>query len=203
MGLVSVAEFAELHGVSKQAVGKWKAKGYLALREGKIDTERSDRVLEHAGLGRFKDAAPVVDRQPTTDNQPDPGDNLVVAPRAAIEIDDEAALEDFIENLLAGKYASIVVAATVKENALAARRLLEMRRMSGQLVELETAEKEFFKQARTMRDIWMAFPTRVGPLLAADLGVEPDMVVEALTAHVHQQIVEFGETEPSFDDDSD
>ncbi|MET3665915.1 hypothetical protein [Caulobacter sp. 1776] len=198
MALVSPAEYAAQHGVSKQAVAKWKAKGYLALREDKVDVERSDRVLEHAGLGRFKTGAGVVDRQPPPVVEVDGDDNQVVAPLAAITVDDEAAIVDFIGNLLRGKFASIAVAATVKENALAATRLLELQRKSEQLVELEVAQKVYFELARIARDAWLAFPTRIGPLLAADLGIEPDLLVEALTAHVHQQIASLGEPEPDF-----
>ena len=43
--LVSMSAYADLHDVSKQAVGKWKAKGYLAFREGKVWVENSDRAL--------------------------------------------------------------------------------------------------------------------------------------------------------------
>lgn len=198
MALVSLAEYASQHGVSKQAAGKWKAKGYLVFREEKVDVERSDRVLEHAGLGRFKTDNPADKRQPPPVVEVDPLDNLVVAPPADLPIDDEAAVADFIGNLLTGKYASLPMAATVKENALAATRLLELQRKSGQLVDLETAQTVYFDMARSAREAWLAFPTRIGPLLAADLGVEPEKLVEALTAHVHQQIAELGEPEPDF-----
>ena len=44
----------------------------------------------------------------------------------------------------------------------------------------------------------MNFPTRVGPVLAAELGLESDKVVEALTVHVHQQLNDLGEPEADF-----
>ncbi|WP_269501094.1 hypothetical protein [Burkholderia sp. IMCC1007] len=85
-----------------------------------------------------------------------------------------------------------------KENYLALLRQLEFEQKSGSLVDLETATAILFEEFRAQRDAWLNWPTRVGPLLAADLGVEADRVVEALTAHVHKQIAQLGEPEANF-----
>jgi hypothetical protein len=75
---------------------------------------------------------------------------------------------------------------------------LEYERKSGSLVELDTATAILFEEFRAQRDAWLNWPTRVGPILAADLGVEADRVVEALTAHVHKHIAQLGEPEANF-----
>lgn len=51
--LASRPAFAQLHGVSKAAVQKWEARGAVVVVDGKINVEASDRLLMHAGLGRF------------------------------------------------------------------------------------------------------------------------------------------------------
>lgn len=69
MALVSMSAFGEMHGASKQAVSKWKARGALKIVDGKIDVEASDRLMLHHGLGRFAEASTrpsTVNRQPST-----------------------------------------------------------------------------------------------------------------------------------------
>ena len=106
--------------------------------------------------------------------------------------------EDFIAAVLAGRFRLLGEAERVKENALAAKNLLAARKEAGDVVDIETAEAVLFEAARSTRDAWMNFPVRVGPLLAAELGVESDRVVEALTAHVQQLLLDLGEPDPDF-----
>ena len=213
--LVSMSAYADLHDVSKQAVGKWKAKGYLAFREGKVWVENSDRALEHASLGRFAPLAPgqPVDArrqpEPTTgqpvDPPPEPPSPLAELAAAVHrdDVDPELALADFLDSFAAGDFVSIAVAEQVKQNALAAKRLVEARIAEGAVVSIELAEAVLFEQARLWRDAWMNFPTRVGPLIAADMGVEAGVAVELLTAHVHQQITDLGEVKAEFAGDTE
>lgn len=53
--LASRPAFARMHGVSKAAVQKWEKRGAVVVVDGKISVEASDRLLMHAGLGRFSD----------------------------------------------------------------------------------------------------------------------------------------------------
>ncbi|WP_150125911.1 hypothetical protein [Brevundimonas sp. LM2] len=55
--LVSRPAFAKQHGVSKAAVQKWESRGAVVVVDGKISVEASDRLLMHAGLGRFSNRA--------------------------------------------------------------------------------------------------------------------------------------------------
>lgn len=86
----------------------------------------------------------------------------------------------------------------LKENYLGLMAQLEYERKSGSLVELDTATAILFEEFRAQRDAWLNWPTRVGPILAAELGVEADRVVETLTTHVHKQIAQLGEPEANF-----
>lgn len=190
MPLVTQAQFATLHGVSRKTVTVWKTAGHLVMIDGKVDAERSDAALKAAGIGRFRvdaDAGPVETATPVP---PAPG-----TPQATVSVasDPEKELEQFIDRLLSGRYASKAEAQRVKENALAARRVLEFRRDAGRLIEVEAAEKVLFDSHRQARDSWLNWPTRIGPELAADLDLDADKVTEALNALVHIHLTELGE----------
>jgi len=86
----------------------------------------------------------------------------------------------------------------IKENYNALLKQLEYEQKSGSLVELEVAESVIFNAGRAWRDSWLNWPARIGPMLAADLGLEADKVTEALTAHVHKQISVLGEPDTNF-----
>jgi hypothetical protein len=86
----------------------------------------------------------------------------------------------------------------VKENYLAMLRRLEYEEKSGSLIELTLAEAVVFDIFRAQRDAWLNWPMRIGPLLAADLNCEVELVTNTLTAYVHKHIAEHGEPETDF-----
>lgn len=86
-----------------------------------------------------------------------------------------------------------------KENYLALLHQLKFEKEAGLLVELPAAERALFEGARAMRDAWLGWPSKIGPLLAADLGLEADRVTGALTEHVHRHIAQLGEPDVHFD----
>jgi phage terminase Nu1 subunit (DNA packaging protein) len=108
---------------------------------------------------------------------------------------DEGALSDFAERLLHGDYASTTEALRIKENALALKHLLDAKKEAGELVEMSVAEGVLAEAAQTARDALMNLPSRIGPLLAADLGVESGKVVEALTGYIHRHMLEMSDHE--------
>lgn len=193
MALVTKAEFARLHEVSKPAVQKWESQGYLVLEGGKVDVEASDAKLRGARMGRFREAKEAVN-QPTRVNRS--VNRQPVTPSAAE--DAAATIETFLRKLLDGEYETAAEADRVKANVLAGLRALEFQQKAGALVEMATAEAVLFGEFRAARDAWLNWPARVGPLVAADLGVEADKVTEVLTAHVHQHLAELGEPEADF-----
>jgi hypothetical protein len=208
MALVSMSAFGEMHGSSKQAVSKWKAKGALKIVDGKIDVEASDRLMLHHGLGRFAEPSTRpstvnqnVNRQPSTTPAPSTGLAQEISDLAA-DVGDEFAnlpgLQRFVAVIAAGGYSNAVEAETVKQNALALKHLLDARVKANELCDIADAETALFEAARAARDVWMGFPDRIGPSMAAELGIEPEKLVEALTVHVHQQLAEMGEPENPF-----
>lgn len=199
---VSVREFARLDGCDDKLVRRAIKAGKLpVLPDGKVDAALAGsgwRKLNrrgHPGADTAKVSAPAVrtrvrpkpPAEPTAEEVEQASDELFAE-----------EIEGFLDNVLAGTYADTATAERVKENALAAKHLLAARRDAGHLVEIEQAEAVIFETQRGQRDAWMNFPTRIGPLLAAELGMEADKVVEALTVHVHQQLADLGDPEADF-----
>ncbi len=189
---VSVRQFAKLEGCSHTLVQKAVKDGRLRTSEGgKLDPALAGTGWRRGNIIAGNVATPVAtvatDRVPTAAEAEQAEEGLFA---------EEA--ENFLANVLAGKFSDMATAMRIKENALAAKNLLAARRDAGSLVEIETAEAVLFETQRAQRDAWMNFPTRVGPVLAAELGLEADKVVEALTAHVHQQLSDLGEPDADF-----
>lgn len=199
---VSAREFARLDGCDEKLVRR-------AIKAGKLPITGENRLDPAlAGTGWRKRNR---NRPAGADKRADKAENVrtVSAPpvrkapsaedveQATDELFAEEA-EDYLNKVLAGEFADIATAERIKENGLAAKHLLAARRAAGQLVEMELAQQVLFETQRGQRDAWINFPTRIGPLLAAELGVESDKVVEALTVHVHQQLSDLGEPEADF-----
>jgi hypothetical protein len=189
---ISMREFARLEGVSDTLVRKAvKLNRLKAFDDKSIDPKLAGTAWRE---GNAKGANPSANsshpvrtsRQVRTEvrAQVEEGESL---PEAAARIFDSG-----VEML---GYAG---ALEKKENYLALLRQLEYEQKSGSLVELDTATAILFEEFRAQRDAWLNWPSRIGPLLAADLGIEADKVVEAITAYVHKQIAQLGEPEANF-----
>lgn len=197
MQTVSLNAYAKQHGASPQAATKWKSKGYLVFVDGKVDVAASDAKMKDAGLGRFG-AKAQQQKTPITAQAKAPVERVVEALVEDGIAETASGLRSFIEGLVGGATKTHADASAIKENALALKHALDALKTAGSLVEAETAEKILFEASRTARDAWLNFPNKIGPMLAADLKLEPAVVVEALTAHVHRQIEELGEPEGDF-----
>ncbi|QDD65548.1 hypothetical protein EJD96_15975 [Herbaspirillum seropedicae] len=200
MELLKQAGFATLHNVSRKTVTVWKDRGWLVMQGDMVDVEASNALLK-----KYRSAAVT---QPeagnslgnTAGNKPTaaPGNKpaVIVRPEQA---DDETSEE------AAGRYIDAHgapwdrdEARRIKENYLALLNQLDYEEKSGKLVDLAVAESVLFDQARAARDAWMNWPSRVGPLLAADFGLEADRVTEALTTYVHKHVADLGEPNADF-----
>src|SRR5690606_19969856 len=100
--------------------------------------------------------------------------------------------DELIEDILGGRYQKASYAERVKENHIALKHILDMRERAAMLVEMDKVEKLFFETSRRARDAWMDWPTKVGPLIAADIGIEADVVVEVLTKYVQSHLEKLG-----------
>lgn len=53
-GIMSQADYARWHAVSRTSVNKWKDAGHLTMAGDKVDVAASDRCLSALGMGRFR-----------------------------------------------------------------------------------------------------------------------------------------------------
>ena len=83
----------------------------------------------------------------------------------------------------------------ISEMDMALQAKLQYEKDSGQLIELTAAEEVLFNAFRQQRDAWLNWPSRVAPLMAADLDVPADRMTEVLIEHVHKHISVLGEPE--------
>lgn len=199
---VSIREFAKLDGCDDKLVRRALANGKLkANSEGRLDpalagtgwrrlNRRADTGADTAQVSAPVSAPNVRSRGKATARRKVPATVEELGDVLESIADDQVG--DFLANLLGGKFADTGIAEQIKENALAAKHLIAARKDAGDLIEVEVGVKAFFDAARSWRDIWAGFPTRIGPLLAADLGLETDPVVEALTTHVQEQLEQLG-----------
>ena len=189
------SEFATLHGVSRKTVTKWKERGWLVFAGDAIDVKASN-----ANLTRYRrDGAPAV-TQPAKKTAKGNKRQSVTQAAKGVTLEAGESAGEAAKKILSGnvELLNFDEARCFKENYLGLMAQLEYERKSGSLVELDTATAILFEEFRAQRDAWLNWPTRVGPILAADLGVEADRVVEALTAHVHKHIAQLGEPEANF-----
>lgn len=203
---VSVRQFAKLDGCSHTLVSK-------AVKDGKLPVS-ADGLIDPALAGtgwrrQNRDAAPVetaggnTPRVSTKVSTQAPWVETGARRRgkagAGAPIDPaDLADEDFIAAVLAGEFRTQAEAEAVKENALAAKNLLAARREAGDMVDLEVADTILFELARSLRDAWLNWPSRVAPLIAAQLGIPVEPLLEALNDHVQQQLARLGEPEADF-----
>lgn len=200
---VSVREFARLDGCDDKLVRRAIKSGKLPVLEG----GKLDPALAKTGWRkqnrRGADSADI-----GADSQPSVRTNVRTVDVSAQLTDDTADAaeivfaedaENFLTNVLNGTYADTIMAERIKENALAAKHLLAARKDAGSLIDIDLARSVLFEGQRAQRDAWINFPTKVGPMLAAELGVDADKVVEVLAVHVHQLLTDLGEPETDFD----
>lgn len=183
MTTMTQIEYAKHAGVDRKTIGRWvKAGKYVVLDGSLIDVEATDKALIMLRDGkdpRTKNAAK---------NKPAKAD---IGLRD--NSDTDAAVKQII--LATGAEMSREEASRIKENYLALLTKLEFEKEDGQLVELSVAEAVLFAAFRQQRDAWMNWPSRVAPLMAADLGVPADRMTEVLIEHVHKHISGLGEPE--------
>ena len=185
------SDFAKLHNVSRKTVTMWKSRGWLIMSGDDIDVAASNAQLE-----KYRKT---VSRPSKNDALPPAKKNITPTPPVVNDRDDndlpslENIAKDFIlEN---GAELSLDEARRVKENYLALLTKLEFQQKDGQLIEMTVAEEVLFNAFRQQRDSWLNWPSRVAPLMAADLGVPADRMTEVLIEHVHKHISVLGEPE--------
>lgn len=173
MALISQAEYARRRGVSAEAVRKRTVSmgGPIPThgRSKRIDPDEADRLwrltMSPAGASTSRFEGP-----PEADAPPE------AAPAAA------AAFVGNLHALTQARTALLLTEAQLRRLRLEERR--------GSLLDRQTYLAKFFTTVRAMRDAWLAWPARIGPELAADLGLDATRVMIALEPYVRRQLDE-------------
>ena len=207
--LITVAEFARRHNVSKQAAHKWGERGWLVKSGGKVLLEQSDalvarfRDVSDARSARKPLAAPAAPPPPRVEP---PALIAVTSPARVSEVPPVPPPRGFAEtadnsdavDALASGSATTEEARRVKENYLALKGKLEYELSAGGLIDMDTAKQIMFDEFRAVRSHWMGWPSRYAAQIAADLNVEADRVTDVLTQYVHRHISEISEPNGQF-----
>ncbi|RQS85162.1 hypothetical protein [Burkholderia seminalis] len=192
---VTQREFAKLAGCDEKQVRRAIASGKLKPdADGKLDP-----ALVSSGWRRpIRSSKTVADSADTSKVSAKTVRTESV--RAPVVDENDSPTEAAAKLVMAmGATNNLAEAIRIKENFNALLKQLEYEQKSGSLVDLSVARTVLFDCARAARDSWMNWPMRVGPKIAADLGLEADRVTEVLIEHVHRQIADLGEPDAHFD----
>lgn len=173
---VSRRKFAELDGCSETLVRRGLSQGKLiAFDDGTIDPALAGTPWRKANAGA--NTANTVRTANTADADSDAGGENDTG-----ELLTYADAQRLKENNLARKegYQSLL-------------RKLEHEVKSGRLVDGAQAEAAVFTIARVERDAWVNWPSRVAPLIAADLGIDAVALAVALERYVREHLAERAE----------
>ena len=157
MTTMNQSQYAQHSGVDRKTIGRWiKAGRFLVMDGDLIDVEASDAALKKNRDGKDprasnarKNKAPVVNEDGRDD------------------------IDKTVQQIMLTEGATLSreEAARIRENYMALLAKLQYEKDSGQLVELAVAEEVLFNAFRQQRDAWLNWPSRVAPLMAADLDV--------------------------------
>ena len=94
---------------------------------------------------------------------------------------------------------SLLQARTVNEVVKAQTNKVRLQRLKGELVDRSEAIAHVFKLARTERDAWLNWPSRVSAQMAADLGLDAHTFHLVLEDAVRDQLQAMGDPQPKVD----
>jgi hypothetical protein len=181
--LISIAEAARKVGVNKSTLSRQVKSGAIRsyaglVRLSEVLEDRAKNIDASIWANRSKGRAP--NALHATVPEPD-------ALHATSHDDDD---DDDAEVVIEGKAMPLGKAKALKETYLARLRRLEFEVKSGRLVDADAAKKAVFDLSRQDRDSWANWPSRVAPLIAAELGVDLVKLAVVLEKHVREQLAE-------------
>lgn len=180
MTTMNQSQYALHSGVDRKTIARWIKAGRFIVMDGDlINVGASDAALKKNRDGK------------------DPRVSNAKKKKAPAVIDDGDEIADSARQILLTEGATLSreEAARIRENYMALLAKLEFQQKDGQLIEMTVAEEVLFNAFRQQRDAWLNWPSRVAPLIAADLDVPADRMTEVLIEHVHKHISVLGEPE--------
>ncbi|VVE01779.1 hypothetical protein [Pandoraea terrigena] len=210
MTVESQADFARRCNVSRKTVSEWKKAGRLVMQGDRVDVEASLSLMDRHRKGGAPSSSsavtPTVTLADSGNSQGNKSSPKAIPGRCSETSAEEVTIlpgetiEDAAQRLVGDidMGMSFDEVRRLKEVYLVLLNRLEFEQKSGALIDLETASTILFEEFRAARDAWLNWPTRIGPMLAADLGIDADKVTTALSAYVHKQVTDLGDPQADF-----
>lgn len=184
---INASEFARREGCDEKQVRRGVERGALVRGDdGLIDAAQVGTAWRRANRRTLQKATQRPHVAAATQSHMRNGET---PPDAAVPVDGALPAMTLAEAICA------------KETWLARLRELEYEQKAGRLIELELAERAVFDLCRTQRDSWLAWPTKIAPFLAAELGVNADHLTALLAEAVYQQLLDLSEARAEFSGD--
>lgn len=178
---VSLRAYARHRGVSDTAVRK-------AIKSGRIQTE-SDGTIDIAKVDKQwalnTDQAQQRKSRRTTK----------AVPKAALD----AVTETLNENGASTGGTTYMQARTANEVLKAQTNRIKLQKLKRELVDRAKALSHIFRLARSERDSWLSWPSRVSAQMAAELEVDPHKMHVTLESYVRQNLSELADIQPKVD----
>jgi hypothetical protein len=192
---ISRRAYAVLRGVSDTAVRKAIATGRISVEaDGSIDPAKADAQWD-------AQTDPAKQRGP---HARDLGASTAAATRVAgTKAVPQAAIQAVADTLQeagaepapgdGGGEVSFLRARMANEVLKAQTAKVRLQKMKGEVVDRVKATGMVFDLARRERDAWMNWPPRIAANMAAELGVEPHRLEQALDKYLRAQLAEMAE----------
>jgi hypothetical protein len=182
--LVSQAEYARMRGISREAVNRRTVThgGPLPVygKNKRIDPAQADALWHTTMDGRRLKSGQ--SRAQIPDN-PEPSLDAV-----AETLDSEPEIAPVAR--AAGPAAQAKMASALIK---AQTDKIQLEKLKGTLIDKPRALRTAFNWSRRNRDAWLNWPSRVGPEMAAQLGVDQHLLTTELERYVRQHLAELAE----------
>lgn len=175
---VSLRAYARHRGVSDTAVRK-------AIKSGRITTEPDGTI----------DVAKVDQEWALNTDQAQQRKHKKAVPKAALD----AVAETLKENGASAGGTTYMQARTANEVLKAQTNRIKLQQLKKELVDRAKALSHVFQLARSERDAWMGWPSRVSAQMAAELEVDPHKMHVTLEFYVRQHLSELIDIQPKVD----
>jgi len=197
MAGLSYRKAANLIGLSSSRVQKLVNSGRIRKKDGKIDPVSVNAYLVEIGKAPM---APIEEEEPIEEAPPavpekEPVKLEPVSTAAAVGVRDilrEAGLAEVGD----GIRVTLTEAQTAKTIIQARLTQLKVQEEKGELVRKAFVAEQVFRWFRQERDAWQVFPARMGPRMAAELDVDPRLLIIALEKYVREYLGDLAVMEP-------
>jgi hypothetical protein len=190
--LLSQAEYARYHGVSRKTVTQWKHEGILVMIGKKVDREATDQALAEVGRQGV-----------TTDikgnKQGNNPEQLKPIPKVAVESVKETLKEHGQAVPLSPGGMTFVQARTAAMVLRAQTARVKLQQLKNELIDRAKTLAHVYQLARQIRDSWQNWPARVSSRMAAELDIDPHVMHTTLEVYVREHLEELAGTKVRID----